>query len=107
MRLRFSDCNVLLPDLSADSDRSERFEREARAASALSHPNIVTVFEVGRADGLSYIAMEFLEGKTLRELTRSGPVPMRKLLDAPRKPHRASRAPMRPGSCTGISSPTT
>ena len=58
----------VLPEVFAsDPDRVRRFEKEARAASALNHPNMVTVYEVGAADSLSYIAMELVEGKTLRE----------------------------------------
>ena len=51
-----------------DARRLERFEKEARAASALSHPNIVTIYDVGAGDGTSFIAMELVEGKTLRDL---------------------------------------
>src|SRR5512143_3452326 len=60
--------------VSADADRLARFEREARSASALNHPHIVAVYDVGRADSLSYIAMELVEGRTLRELVASGPL---------------------------------
>jgi serine/threonine protein kinase len=71
----------LLPaEVSADAARLSRFENEARAASALNHPNIVTIHEIGRTDGLSYIVMELVDGKTLRELLVSGAPPMRKLL---------------------------
>jgi eukaryotic-like serine/threonine-protein kinase len=63
---------VLPADLSGDADRRARFEQEARSASALNHPNIVTVYDIGQADGVSYIAMELVEGKTLRELIVPG-----------------------------------
>jgi Tol biopolymer transport system component len=66
---------VLPEEFSADSDRLARFEREARSASALNHPHIVTVYDVGRADSLSYIAMELVDGRTLRELLASGAIP--------------------------------
>ena len=59
---------VLRPDLAADPDRIERFEREARAASALNHPNIVTIYDVGVEGGMSYIAMEWVDGSALRDL---------------------------------------
>ena len=71
---------VLPAEVSADAARLARFENEARAASALNHPNIVTIHEIGRADGLSYIVMELVDGKTLRELLVSGAPPTRKLL---------------------------
>ena len=59
---------VLRPDVAADPDRIERFEREARAASALNHPNIVTIYDVGVEGGTSYIAMEWVDGSALRDL---------------------------------------
>src|SRR5262244_480990 len=62
---------VLPESLSAEKKRLQRFEKEARAASALNHPNIVTIYEVGSSDGTSYIAMELVEGRTLRELIRT------------------------------------
>ncbi len=71
---------VLPADLSADVDRIARFEQEARSASALNHPNIVTIHEIGRHGDASYISMELVDGKTLRELMASGPTPIRKLL---------------------------
>ena len=72
---------VLPAELASNPDRLKRFEREARAASALSHPNIVTVYDVGTADSISYMAIELIDGKTLRDLLLSGPPPIRKLLD--------------------------
>ncbi len=63
---------VLPEELSLDRDRLARFEQEARSASALNHPNIVTIHEIGREGDRSFIAMELVDGKTLRELTVSG-----------------------------------
>ena len=71
---------VLPSELSSDSQRLLRFEQEARSASALNHPNIVTVYDVGRADSTAYLAMELVEGKTVGALIASGPIPMRRLL---------------------------
>ncbi len=71
---------VLPAELAAEAERLARFEQEARSASALNHPNIVTIYEVGSSDGVSYIAMELVDGRTLRELVASGPLPARRLL---------------------------
>jgi serine/threonine protein kinase len=71
---------VLPGELSSDPGRLKRFEKEARSASALNHPNIVTIYDLGQADSVSWIAMEFVEGKTLRELLFSGPLAIRKVL---------------------------
>jgi Tol biopolymer transport system component len=71
---------VLPSDVADSPDRLRRFEKEAQAASALNHPNIVTVYDIGTADSVSYIAMELVAGKTLREMLAAGPLPVRKLL---------------------------
>jgi serine/threonine protein kinase len=65
---------VLPSELSSDAERRSRFEREAHAASALNHPNITTVFDIGEDEGTHYIVMELVEGKTLRELLDEGPL---------------------------------
>ena len=72
---------VLPADLALDAERRRRFEQEARAASGLNHPNVVHVYDVGGSDGTIFIAMELVEGRTLRELIGSGPLPIKKLLD--------------------------
>ena len=61
---------VLPPELVGDEERRARFLREARAAAAINHPNIATIHEVDEADGVIFIAMELVEGKTLRSLIR-------------------------------------
>src|SRR4029077_14237766 len=58
-----------------------RFRREAEAASALNHPNIVTIYEIGQDGSTHYIAMELVEGKTLRELLIAGLLPIRKAIE--------------------------
>ena len=72
---------VLPDELSTDTGRRQRLEQEARAASALNHPGIVTVYEIGSCDGVTYVAMELVEGRTLREILADGPVPPKKLLE--------------------------
>src|SRR5262245_65511569 len=71
---------VLPADLAADAERLSRFEKEARTASRLNHPNIVTIYEVGAYDGTSFIAMGRVEGKTLRELLVQGPLTLQRLV---------------------------
>jgi len=72
---------VLPSVFSSDAGRLQRFEQEARAAAALNHPNILAVFQMGTHDGAPYMVSELLEGETLRELLRRGPLPLRKLID--------------------------
>jgi predicted esterase len=67
---------VLPEELAADPGRLARFEREARTASALNHPNIVTIHDVAEHEGTTYIAMELVEGRTLREVIADGPLPI-------------------------------
>jgi eukaryotic-like serine/threonine-protein kinase len=71
---------VLPEECSADPARLRRFEQEARSASALNHPAIVTIYDVGESDGVSYIAMELVTGQTLRELLVDGALPTRRAL---------------------------
>jgi eukaryotic-like serine/threonine-protein kinase len=73
---------VLSDRYSEDAQFVERFAREARAAAGLNHPNIVAIYDRGRADGSYYIAMEYLDGETLKELiTRGGPLAPRRAID--------------------------
>ncbi len=76
------DREVAIKTISLDHDSQpeslSRFEREARSACALNHPNIVTIYELGHVNGTHYIAMELLDGETVREMLASGPVPFRK-----------------------------
>ncbi|HVQ41786.1 MAG TPA: protein kinase [Vicinamibacterales bacterium] len=67
-------------DLSHSADQLRRFEQEARAASALNHPAIVAIYELGQNDGQPYISMELVEGQTLRQLLSRGPVPPKRAM---------------------------
>jgi serine/threonine protein kinase/tetratricopeptide (TPR) repeat protein len=71
---------VLHREVAEDRERLRRFEQEARAASALNHPNIVTIYEIGQAEGTPYIAMELVQGRTLRELLGPRPLLTRRAL---------------------------
>ena len=71
---------ILSAELSANEDRLSRFQQEAQSASSLNHPNIITIHDIGSADSTRYIAMELVDGKTLREMTSAGPIPMRKTI---------------------------
>jgi Tol biopolymer transport system component/tRNA A-37 threonylcarbamoyl transferase component Bud32 len=78
--LRDVAIKILLPELARDPERLARFEKEARSASALNHPNIVTIYEIGKDNGSAFIAMELVEGRTLREVIADRPLPTRRLL---------------------------
>jgi eukaryotic-like serine/threonine-protein kinase len=84
-------------DFSNDPQRLSRFEAEARAASALNHPNIVTIHEIGREAETPFIVMELVDGRTLRDILYSGPLPLRRavalsaqLADALARAHEAA-----------------
>lgn len=72
---------ILPSRFSSDPERRRRFEREARAASTLNHPNIITVHDFGSEDGLDFLATEFIEGVTLRERLIDGPIPPDEVCD--------------------------
>jgi serine/threonine protein kinase len=72
---------ILLAFFASDDARLRRFQREARAASALNHTNILTIYEVGEADGVHFIATEFIDGRTLRELIAERSLALEEILD--------------------------
>jgi len=71
---------ILPPSFAADDDRLKRFAQEARAAAALNHPNILSIFDIGDDHGTTYVVSELLEGETLRARLQKAPIPLRKAI---------------------------
>jgi hypothetical protein len=87
-RLRRDVALKILPDtVSADAASRARFEREAHAAAALNHPNILAVYDVGRENGVVYIATELVNGETLATLLKRGPLPSSRSFTSRRPRH--------------------
>lgn len=72
---------ILPSSFSSDRDRLQRFEQEARAAAALNHPNILAIYDIGSESGAPYVVSELLEGETLRDRLRSGPLNARRAIE--------------------------
>ncbi len=117
-RLERSVAIKVLPEhLSSNSDLRARFEREARAASALNHPNICTLHDIGQHDGIDYVVLEHLEGETLADRLVQGPLAIDQVLrfgteiaDALGAAHKAGMprsSPSRPTSSTRLAVRTT
>ena len=98
---------LLPPHFTLNPDRVRRFEREARAASALNHPNIVTIYEIGRSNTTHFIATEFVDGKTLRQLINEKPLTLNETLNVSMQVADAFSGHTLPELFTGTSSPRT
>ena len=69
--------------LSSNPDRRQRFDREARAISSLSHPHICALYDVGQQDGIDFLVMEYIEGESLADRLKKGPLPLNQALSHP------------------------
>ncbi len=72
---------ILPPEFARDAERMSRFVREARSASALNHPNIITIHEIGETDGTHFIATEYIQGETLHTRLKQHPLDFKTTLD--------------------------
>lgn len=77
---RFVCIKVLHPEQLKDESRKQRFIQEAKSASSLNHPNIITIHEIDQADGTDFMVMEFVAGKTLQQLIPGGGLPVAEVL---------------------------
>ncbi|HET7208952.1 MAG TPA: serine/threonine-protein kinase, partial [Terriglobales bacterium] len=71
---------ILPTDFSSDPVRKQRFQREAKIVSSLSHPHICVLHDIGSQDGLDFLVMEYIEGETLADRLKRGPVPVEQVL---------------------------
>ena len=72
---------LISPTLTRDETRRQRFVQEARVAASIDHPHIAAIYDIGEVDGRTYIAMEYVEGSSLREVLKAGPLKLRQALD--------------------------
>ena len=93
---------VLPSHLTGDSEARERFDREARSISSLSHPNVCQLYDVGSQDGTSYLVMEFLEGETLADRLLKGPLHFHNSSKSPSRSARAWKKPTAMGLSIAI-----
>ena len=91
---------VLAPHIAGDPLMAARFDREARAVAALSHPNIVGIFDVGEHAGMLFVVTELLDGETLRQQLVKGALPYRRRWSTGGRSHTASRRPTAKPSST-------
>ena len=99
---RFVASKCLPDDLAHDRQGLERFRREAKAASALNHPNICPIYDVGQENGRAFIAMEMLEGQTLKHAVGGKPMEVEEILDLGVQVPTHSTPLIHRASCIGI-----
>jgi len=98
---------ILPSHLSENREAKQRFDREARTISSLNHPNICTLHDVGEQDGVDYLVMEYLEGETLADRLRKGPLPVDQVLKYGIEICEGLEKHIAAAWCTAISNPAT